>query len=48
MKKQSWASRIGLIVTYLILVLMVVVTLFPILWIIGASFNRGRVSFPAP
>ena len=45
MKKQSWASRIGLIVTYLILVLMVVVTLFPILWIIGASFNPGTSLF---
>ncbi|MDR6224963.1 sugar ABC transporter permease [Desmospora profundinema] len=38
-------SNIGLILTYAILMVMVVVTLFPIVWTIGASLNPGTSLF---
>lgn len=42
---QRFRSHIGLGLTYLILLLMVVVTLFPIIWTIGASLNPGTSLF---
>lgn len=42
MKQNTKAmKRIRLTVTYLFLVVMVVVALYPLLWLIGASFNPG-------
>jgi arabinogalactan oligomer/maltooligosaccharide transport system permease protein len=41
----SWKANLGLMFTYLILIVMVVVSVYPILWVIGSSFNPGDTIF---
>ncbi|RWZ51385.1 sugar ABC transporter permease [Halobacillus fulvus] len=42
MKKYSKAKKIQLTLSYLVIIAMIAIILYPILWIVGSSFNPGN------
>ncbi|WP_124727776.1 sugar ABC transporter permease [Staphylospora marina] len=45
MRKPTWKKRISLLLIYAFLLLMVVVSVYPVLWVIGASLSPGDSIF---
>ncbi|SMO89207.1 sugar ABC transporter permease [Melghirimyces algeriensis] len=41
----KWKSHMGIVLTYLVLLFMVVISIYPILWVIGSSLNPGTSLF---